>query len=150
MPLNHFRTDKVRALLAYLAVEGERTHSRTELATLFWGELGDTAARANLRKSLFLLRQIFEDAAEELLKITRNDVQFNTEAATVDVHQFIQLTQANAVSLQHLDPLSQLKQAAESDQNLMPLFVTCVENDVTLGEICHTLRGVWGEYRPTL
>jgi len=24
-----------------------------------------------------------------------------------------------------------------------------VENDVTLGEICHTLREVWGEYRAT-
>jgi methylmalonyl-CoA/ethylmalonyl-CoA epimerase len=30
----------------------------------------------------------------------------------------------------------------------MPLFITCVENDVTLGEICHTLRDVWGEYQP--
>ena len=43
---------------------------------------------------------------------------------------------------------AQLAQAAQTDQNLMPLFVTCVENDITLGEICHTLRGVWGEYRP--
>jgi len=30
--------------------------------------------------------------------------------------------------------------------NLMPLFIECVENDITLGEICNTLRGVWGEY----
>lgn len=28
----------------------------------------------------------------------------------------------------------------------MPLFIECVENDVTLGGICNTLRGVWGEY----
>ncbi|MFK7801050.1 MAG: methylmalonyl-CoA mutase [Anaerolineae bacterium] len=44
---------------------------------------------------------------------------------------------------------AQLKQAAESDTNLMPLLITCVEQDVTLGEICNTLREVWGEYRPT-
>ncbi len=31
--------------------------------------------------------------------------------------------------------------------NFMPLFITCVEHDVTLGEICNTLRGVWGEYQ---
>jgi methylmalonyl-CoA mutase N-terminal domain/subunit len=31
-------------------------------------------------------------------------------------------------------------------ENLMPLFTECVEHDVTLGEICNTLRGVWGEY----
>lgn len=44
----------------------------------------------------------------------------------------------------------QLETAASSTDNLMPLFITCLENDVTLGEICHTLRGVWGEYRPSL
>ncbi len=44
----------------------------------------------------------------------------------------------------------QLATAANSDDNLMPLFVECLEHDMTLGEICHTLRDVWGEYRPTL
>ncbi len=43
---------------------------------------------------------------------------------------------------------SRLETAASTNENLMPLFITCVENDVTLGEICHTLRDVWGEYRP--
>ena len=42
--------------------------------------------------------------------------------------------------------LAKLKSAASGTENLMPLFVECVENDVTLGEICNTLRGVWGEY----
>jgi methylmalonyl-CoA mutase N-terminal domain/subunit len=41
-----------------------------------------------------------------------------------------------------------LAAAALSDENLMPLLITCVENDVTLGEISHTLRDVWGEYKP--
>ena len=45
---------------------------------------------------------------------------------------------------------AQLEQAARGSENLMPLFITCVENDVTLGEICHTLRGVFGEYRPAV
>jgi methylmalonyl-CoA mutase N-terminal domain/subunit len=44
----------------------------------------------------------------------------------------------------------QLENAARGKENLMPLFVTCVENDMTLGEICHTLRGVFGEYRPNV
>jgi methylmalonyl-CoA mutase N-terminal domain/subunit len=43
---------------------------------------------------------------------------------------------------------SQLTTTANSNDNLMPLFITCVENNVTLGEICHTLRDTWGEYRP--
>ncbi len=39
---------------------------------------------------------------------------------------------------------AQLEAAARGRDNLLPLFVACVENDVTVGEICHTLRGVWG------
>ncbi|MGQ9887154.1 MAG: acyl-CoA mutase large subunit family protein [Aggregatilineales bacterium] len=45
---------------------------------------------------------------------------------------------------------SWLETAARGSDNLMPLFIECVENDVTLGEICHTLRGVFGEYRPNV
>ena len=42
--------------------------------------------------------------------------------------------------------LGKLVNAARGTENLMPLFIECVENDITLGEICNTLRGVWGEY----
>jgi len=42
--------------------------------------------------------------------------------------------------------LGKLAGAAKGSENLMPLFIECVENDITLGEICNTLRGVWGEY----
>jgi methylmalonyl-CoA mutase N-terminal domain/subunit len=44
----------------------------------------------------------------------------------------------------------QLETAARGSENLMPLIIECVDNDVTLGEICHTLRGVFGEYRPVV
>ncbi len=42
---------------------------------------------------------------------------------------------------------TQLDIAARGTENLMPVFLACVENDLTLGEICDTLRGVWGEYQ---
>jgi methylmalonyl-CoA mutase N-terminal domain/subunit len=42
--------------------------------------------------------------------------------------------------------LGKLKSAANGSDNLMPLFIECVENDITLGEICNTLRQEWGEY----
>jgi methylmalonyl-CoA mutase N-terminal domain/subunit len=44
--------------------------------------------------------------------------------------------------------MTRLETVAHSSENLLPLFVECVENDVTLGEICGVLRGVWGEYNP--
>ncbi len=44
--------------------------------------------------------------------------------------------------------MARIESAAQGSENLMPLFIEAVENDVTLGEICGVLRGVWGEYRP--
>ena len=44
--------------------------------------------------------------------------------------------------------LAHLETAARGSENLMPLFIECVEADITLGEICGVLRGVFGEYRP--
>lgn len=40
--------------------------------------------------------------------------------------------------------LKLLEDAARSDANLMPVFIECVENYVTIGEICDVLRGVFG------
>ncbi|HSR46524.1 MAG TPA: methylmalonyl-CoA mutase family protein [Anaerolineales bacterium] len=44
--------------------------------------------------------------------------------------------------------LARLKSAAATPENLMPIFLEAVEADLTLGEICDSLRQVWGEYRP--
>ncbi|NPV41594.1 MAG: methylmalonyl-CoA mutase family protein [Anaerolineae bacterium] len=44
--------------------------------------------------------------------------------------------------------LGRLDAAACSDENLLPLFIECVEQGLTLGEICGALRQVWGEYQP--
>ena len=46
--------------------------------------------------------------------------------------------------------LGQLESTARSSENLLPLFITCVESYLTLGEICKHLRKVWGEYQPAV
>jgi methylmalonyl-CoA mutase N-terminal domain/subunit len=43
--------------------------------------------------------------------------------------------------------LARLDEAARSDTNLMPVLIECVENYVTIGEICRVLRGIFGEQR---
>lgn len=43
--------------------------------------------------------------------------------------------------------LNALRQAARGSANLMPAIIACVENYVTLGEICDALRQEFGEYR---
>jgi methylmalonyl-CoA mutase N-terminal domain/subunit len=44
--------------------------------------------------------------------------------------------------------MEKLGVAAKGKENLMPIFIECVENDLTLGEICGVLRNIWGEYQP--
>ncbi len=44
--------------------------------------------------------------------------------------------------------LAAVRDAAKSDDNLMPHFVDAVDAGVTLGEICGVLRDVFGTYRP--
>jgi len=44
--------------------------------------------------------------------------------------------------------LAELERTAKSSENLMPVFIKCVENEITLGEICGLLRKTWGEYHP--
>ena len=43
--------------------------------------------------------------------------------------------------------LNNLKCAAQSDKNLMPFILNCVESYATLGEIANSLREVFGEYQ---
>jgi len=43
--------------------------------------------------------------------------------------------------------LERLEKAAQGNDNMMPIIIECVENKLTLGEICGRLRKVWGEYR---
>lgn len=48
-------------------------------------------------------------------------------------------------AVEHL--LTRIEHAAQSTENLLPLMIAAVEHRVTLGEISHRLRKVWGEQR---
>ncbi|MDA8352711.1 MAG: methylmalonyl-CoA mutase family protein [Firmicutes bacterium] len=46
--------------------------------------------------------------------------------------------------------LAALKRGAEGKANLMPLILDAVRSYATVGEICHALRDVFGEYQPSV
>ncbi|MFN8440655.1 MAG: NB-ARC domain-containing protein [Caldilineaceae bacterium] len=88
-----FPTDKARALLVYLAAEGQ-AHTRTALAQLLWAGYSEESANNSLRQTLHRLRQLLRDAEAELpwLLITRHTVQINPNAPiNVDVSRFTKL-----------------------------------------------------------
>jgi DNA-binding SARP family transcriptional activator len=78
-PVTTLKYDKVRALLAYLAVEANRPHLRGALAGLLWPEGPEAKARHNLSQALLTLQQAIADpqATPPCLIVTRQALQFN-------------------------------------------------------------------------
>ena len=99
-PLVAFQTDKTRALLIYLVLEGQ-PHQRSLLAQVLWPGYNDESARHSLRQCLHQLRLLLRDGDGDgdgdgrgvpWLLTTRQTVQFNPAAAVaVDVTRFTQL-----------------------------------------------------------
>ncbi len=78
-PTVAFKSNKARALLAYLAVEADRPHPRAALAALLWPDWPDREALSNLRYTLASLRQAIGDRSRTpaTLLVTHDSVQFN-------------------------------------------------------------------------
>jgi predicted ATPase/DNA-binding SARP family transcriptional activator len=85
--LTDFRSDKIRGLLAYLAVEADRPHRREVLATLFWGEMADSFAKRNLRQSLYRLKQSVV-LPDSWLEATRQTVMVRKAWLGTDIGRF--------------------------------------------------------------
>ena len=64
---------KSRALLFYLAATGE-SHTRSHLATLLWGEFGQSEAFHSLRSSLYHLRKALQASEVEELLISDGEL----------------------------------------------------------------------------
>jgi DNA-binding SARP family transcriptional activator/predicted ATPase len=90
-PVTDFKSNKVRALLAYLAVEADRPHRREVLAGLLWPDWPDRDALSNLRYTLSDLRRVIGDRTAEppFLLVSRDTLQFNaTSDHWLDVAAF--------------------------------------------------------------
>jgi methylmalonyl-CoA mutase, N-terminal domain len=44
--------------------------------------------------------------------------------------------------------LADLAKAAGGTENALPLMKVALRSRATVGEVCHTLRDVWGVYQP--
>ena len=94
LPLNNFMSNKVPAVLVYLAVT-RRAQSRETLAALLWGDMSEVDARNNLRQALSNLRRFLDP----FIWITRDTV--GLKAGTncwIDVLEFERLVKPDAGS----------------------------------------------------
>ncbi|PFG74925.1 acyl-CoA mutase large subunit family protein [Tepidiforma thermophila] len=81
-------------------------------------------------------------AEEEQPEILRVDPAIGQRQ--VEKLRRLRATRDNAAVERMLD---RIEQAARGTENLVPIMIEAVENRVTLGEISHRLRKVWGEQR---
>ncbi len=84
-------TKKAQALLAYLAVERGRPHTRDQLATLLWADTGDERARHNLRQALSKIRR----CCDSLVRANGDCLAIDPEGCAVDVIEFEHLAKSD-------------------------------------------------------
>ena len=123
--VTRFSTDKVRALLVYLALE-PHPHRREQLAGLLWPDSPQETALKNLRLTLYRLRQTLDDAAPNtantLLATTHQTICLKPECLTVD-----------ALHLQHA--------VAACDHHAHGSLPDCEDCLTQLGETIKTYHG---------
>ncbi|MBA4600939.1 acyl-CoA mutase large subunit family protein [Thermoactinomyces mirandus] len=106
------------------------------------------------RAALETQRRI-ESGEEIVVGMNRYQIEQETEPQllrvdpSVEKQQLAQLSElkANRDLLEVEEKLNSLKKAAEGTDNLMPYILDAVRAYCTVGEICHALREVFGEYR---
>jgi len=112
--------------------------------------------QSEIQESAYRFQKAVENGSETIVGVNNflTDEKVEIERLKVDPaiepRQVARLAELRASrDLNKVNELmAQIDSCARSEENLMPLFITCVENELTLGEICGVLRRVWGEYQP--
>jgi DNA-binding SARP family transcriptional activator len=77
-----------QGLLAYLLLNRQRSHSRHELASIFWPDSGDGQALTNLRRELLNLRRALPDADSPIVADAETVRWNQSSACACDVLDF--------------------------------------------------------------
>ena len=156
--------DTVDPLAGSYAIE-EMTSRLEQLAEDYINKIDDLGGMLAAIESGYVQREIQEAAYEYQRAVETNDAivvgvnRFRAEEEepipTLKVDERIERAQVERLRAvrerRNADAaeaaLSALEQAATGTENLMPRILDCVEAYVTVGEIGHRLRKVWGEYQ---
>ena len=109
-----------------------------------------------IQEAAYLYQREVESRDQIIVGMNAFEVEEDLELERLEVDPNIEARQSNRLkklrerrdSTRVSELLTRLDTDARSQENLLPVFIECVENEITLGEICGTLRQVWGEYQP--
>ena len=156
--------DIVDALAGSYAIE-ELTNELEQKAVAYIGKIDAQGGMLRAIENGYPQREIQEAAFQYQKAVEKSD------AVVVGVNKF-QIEEDTTIPIMKVDPkieraqverlravrekrdkskaenaLSKLENAAVTTDNLLPKILECIESYVTVGEISHKLRGVWGEYQ---
>ena len=94
---------KTRALLAVIALSGNRPALRGRLAELLWSRRPEDQARASLRQEIHRLLEVLSPAGDDVLSVTRDHLQLRPGSSWVDVEEVMRATVVEPASLSLLD-----------------------------------------------
>lgn len=108
--ISRLESRKVESLLAFLVFYQDRPHPREVLVGMFWPDMPEAKAKANLRRALYVIRKALGDHKDDILTAS-NQVQFDPDSNVwLDTQAFEQfLDQAKSAS--ELEKLNHLEQA---------------------------------------
>ena len=93
------------------------------------------------KRTIVGVNDYLEDQEEQNEDITKID----EDAIKEQIEKLTTLREKRGDISHHLEII---EQKAATDENLMPFIIKAVSEKVTIGEVCNSLRKVWGEYRP--
>jgi methylmalonyl-CoA mutase N-terminal domain/subunit len=156
--------DTVDPLAGSYAIE-ELTTELEIKALEYIEKIDDMGGMLNAIESGYVQREIQEAAYDYQRAVERDDAivvgvnKFRTEEdiriPLLKVDDRIEKEQVERLRAvrEKRDPakasaaMTAIGEAASGSQNLLPLILAAVEDNVTVGEISNTLRAAWGEYR---
>ncbi len=108
-----------------------------------------------IQEAAFRYQKAVEAKTEVVVGVNKFQIEENQTIPTLKVDERIERAQIERVRAVRAkrdkskaeNSLAKLEEAAKTDENLLPRILDCVENQVTVGEISHRLRKIWGEYR---
>ncbi len=113
------------------------------------GEIQDSAYKQQLdierRKQIIVgINQFQQESKDKDAKIPTLKISEEIAREQIERLQAIKTRRNNE---QVKRSLQNIKQAAQGEENLMPLFIEAVDHSATLGEISDTLRDIFGKYK---
>lgn len=111
-----------------------------------------------IQEAAFVYQKAVEAKTEIVVGVNKFQIEENQTIPILKVDERIERAQIERVRAVREkrdksnaeSSLAKLEAAARIDENLLPRILDCVESYVTVGEISHRLRKVWGEYRESV